>query len=64
MRISLTILAVLVSACGRQTRYSMDGTWRRGGVSGDHFGIIVLAIRDAGDEISGTACRTSSSRQL
>ncbi|HEY3119811.1 MAG TPA: hypothetical protein VGL15_04250 [Vicinamibacteria bacterium] len=38
----------------------MDGTWRRGGVSGDHFGIIVIAIREAGDDISGTACRTSS----
>jgi hypothetical protein len=49
-----------MAACGHSRKYSMDGTWIRGGISGDHFGIIVLLIKDEGAEVTGAACRTSS----
>jgi hypothetical protein len=52
--------ACLIGACGHSQTYSMDGAWIRGGVSGDHFGIIVLLLREEDGRVTGTACRTSS----
>jgi hypothetical protein len=52
--------AILLTSCGHSQRFSMDGTWMRSGISGDHFGIVVLAIKDDGGPVTGTACRTSS----
>lgn len=49
-----------LTACREARTFPIEGTWRRGGISGDHFGIYVLQIRESGGQLTGTACHTDS----
>jgi hypothetical protein len=61
MRVFIVVLLALFTACGERRKFSLEGTWVRGGISGDHFGAYVLRIReDASGAVTGTACRLSS----
>ncbi len=61
MRLGLGgILALIIISCGGDQTFPVDGAWLRGGVSGDHFGIVVMLLRQEGQEITGSACFTSS----
>ena len=59
---AMTVLVLACASCGRD--YSADGTWYRGGVSGDHFGSYVMQLRRDGDRITGVACRLSSGHRI
>ena len=38
----------------------MDGTWERGGISGDHFGFVVMQLADDGTRATGVVCYSES----
>jgi hypothetical protein len=52
-------LALLLTTIGCGQQFPVDGVWLRGGVPGDHFGLVVLRLTQQGDQIAGTACETS-----
>jgi hypothetical protein len=60
---ALIIILLLASfiACGERRKFPLEGTWFRGGVSGDHTGYYYLRVReDPSGEVTGTVCRISS----
>jgi hypothetical protein len=50
------VLALAITACHHGVTFPMDGTWARGGISGDHFGQVVMQIADDGTRVTGVAC--------
>ncbi len=53
------ILALMIACCSRDQTFPVDGAWLRGGISGDHFGVVVMLLRQEGNEVTGSACFTS-----
>jgi len=60
MRACWAVVALLLTSCGERIIFPVDGAWLRGGISGDHSGIIVMLLKQDGNNITGSACRTSS----
>jgi hypothetical protein len=50
------LLALVLVGCHNHEIFPMDGTWARGGISGDHFGQVVMRISDDGTRVTGLAC--------
>jgi hypothetical protein len=55
-----SLLALGLAACHHHAIFPMDGTWTRGGISGDHFGEVVMQIADDGTRVTGVVCYTES----
>jgi hypothetical protein len=61
MRVAgVVMLAASLPACHHRDVFPMDGTWARGGISGDHLGIYVMQVTVEGSRVTGVACRSSS----
>src|SRR5436309_666448 len=54
------LFALMMTCCSRDQTFLVDGAWLRGGISGDHFGVVVMLLRQEGDEIAGSACFTNA----
>jgi hypothetical protein len=57
---SLVLAAGAVASCGHREAFPVDGVWFRGGVSGDHSGIVVLSLRLENERVVGQACRNDT----
>jgi hypothetical protein len=55
---TLLLMALLLTLIGCGQPFPIDGVWLRGGISGDHFGLVALRLTQQGDQIAGTACYT------
>ena len=65
MRRAVALLpALVVVACHDQEMFSMDGTWRRGGLGTDHSGFVVMRLEQQGDRVTGLLCRTESGHSI
>jgi hypothetical protein len=51
-------MALLLTLIGCGQPFPVDGVWLRGGISGDHFGLVALRLTQQGNQIAGTACYT------
>jgi len=58
--VCLMLSTATIVACEQRPRPPVDGVWFLAGVSGDHSGVIVLSLRQQGEEVTGLACRTDS----
>jgi hypothetical protein len=56
----VVILAAWLPVCRHREVFPMDGTWARGGISGDHSGLYVMQITDEGSRVTGAVCHSSS----
>lgn len=63
-RLTGLVLAAASVACGDRQSFPVDGIWMRGGVSGDHSGVIVLTLHQDGDRVVGLACHTDTGHLL
>jgi hypothetical protein len=49
-----------LAACHHGVIFPMAGTWMRGGISGDHFGLVAMQLADDGTRVNGVVCYSES----
>jgi hypothetical protein len=61
-RLAVVPLLLMLSGCADPI--PIDGVWMRGGVSGDHTGVIYLQLQLEGSHILGRACRVDGGHRV